>query len=85
MPTAYSPGAGNSKSESCALARKKLVRNLNQNAGAIAGFRIAAAGAAVRQIDQYLNSLLDNLDGSCSPRMLATNPIPQASCSCAGS
>ena len=40
-----------------ALAREKLVRDLNQDAGAIAGFRIAAAGSAVRQVDQYLNSL----------------------------
>ena len=40
-----------------ALAREKLVRNLNQHARAIAGFRIAAASAAVRQIDQNLNAL----------------------------
>jgi len=37
------------------------VRNLNQHACAIAGFRVAAAGAAVRQVDQNLNSLLNDL------------------------
>lgn len=35
--------------------------NLNQRAGAVAGFRIAAAGATMREIDEDLNSLLDDL------------------------
>jgi hypothetical protein len=35
--------------------------DLNQQASAIAGFRIASAGAAVREIDQNLNALLDDL------------------------
>src|SRR5689334_4438385 len=46
-----------------ALARKKLVRNLNQHTGAIAGFRIATAGATVSQIDEDLNTLVNNLVG----------------------
>ena len=35
--------------------------NLDQNAGAIAGLRIAAAGAAMRQVQQDLNSLFDDV------------------------
>jgi hypothetical protein len=37
------------------------VRNLNQDAGAISSFGIAAAGAAMREIYQDLDSLLDDL------------------------
>ena len=40
-----------------AFALEKRVRNLDQDARAVAGLRIAAAGAAVRQIDQNLNAL----------------------------
>ena len=44
-----------------ALAREELVRDLDQHAGAVAGFRIAAAGAAMRQVDQDLNALDDDV------------------------
>ena len=44
-----------------ALALEKGMGNLDQNAGAIAGLRIAAAGASVRQIDQNLNALEDDV------------------------
>jgi len=37
------------------------MRNLDQNAGAIAGLRIAAAGPAVRQIQQDLYALEDDV------------------------
>ena len=37
------------------------MRNLDEYAGAIAGFGVAAAGAAVGQVDQNLNSLLNDL------------------------
>ena len=40
-----------------ALAGEELVRDLNQHAGAVAGFRIAAASAAVGQVDQNLYAL----------------------------
>ena len=40
-----------------ALAREELVRDLDQDAGAVAGLRVAAAGAAVRQVDQDLDAL----------------------------
>ena len=43
-----------------ALAREELVRNLDQDAGAVAGFRIAAAGSAMRQVDQNLDALDDD-------------------------
>jgi hypothetical protein len=49
-----------SKAERFTLARKKLVRDLDQDSGPVAGFRIAAACAAMRQVDKDLNSLLDN-------------------------
>ena len=61
MPTPYSPGAGSEKPRLAAFALEKRVRNLNQNARAIAGLRIAAAGAAMRQIDQNLNALQDDV------------------------
>ena len=44
-----------------ALADKEFVWNLNQNTGAVTGFRIAAAGTAVGQVDQYLNALEDDV------------------------
>ena len=42
------------------------MRNLDQNAGAIARFRVATAGAAMRQIDQDLNALQNNVVASLS-------------------
>jgi hypothetical protein len=49
------------ESERLALAREKLVWNLNQNPGAIAGFWIAATCSAVRKINEDLNPLLNDL------------------------
>ena len=49
------------ESQACALAHEELVRNLDQDAGAVAGLRIAAARSAVRQVDQNLNSLDDDI------------------------
>lgn len=37
------------------------MRDLNQDAGAISGLWIAAAGAAVGQIHEHLDALLDNV------------------------
>ena len=56
------------EAEGFALTRKKLVGDLDQQSGAVARLRITAAGPAVRQVDQNLNSLLDNL-----VTLLATN------------
>ena len=44
-----------------AFARKELVRDLDQNAGAVARLRIAAASAAMRQVDQDLDALADDV------------------------
>ena len=54
-------GGRQGEAELGALAREELVRNLDQHAGAIAGFRIAAAGAAVRQVDENLDALDDDV------------------------
>ena len=51
MPTPYSPGRRQREAELRAFALEKRVRDLDQDAGAVAGLRIAAAGAAVRQVD----------------------------------
>src|SRR5216683_4133497 len=40
-----------------ALPHKELVWDLEENARAIAGFRIASAGPAMRQVEQHLDSL----------------------------
>ena len=61
MPTPYSPGGGQLEAQLSALGREELVRHLRQDAGAVAGQRIAAAGAAVRQIDQDLQARADDL------------------------
>ena len=61
IPTPYSPGAGRRKPKRGAFAIEKSVRNLNQDAGAVACLRIAAASAAMRQIDQNLDALEDDV------------------------
>ena len=54
-------GSRQREAERFALAREKFVRNLNQQAGAITGLRIASTGTAVGEIDKDLNSLLNDL------------------------
>ena len=49
MPTAYSPGGGRSKST---LGAQQRVGDLDQDAGAVAGVRLGAGGAAVVQVVQ---------------------------------
>jgi hypothetical protein len=53
--------SGQLKSKSRALAREKLMRNLNQDSGAVTGFRIAPTRSTVGEIDENLDSLLDDL------------------------
>ena len=43
------------------------MRNLNQYSGTIAGFGIAAAGSAMRKINEDLNPLLDDLMALLTP------------------
>ena len=54
-------GGRQSEAQADALARKELVRDLDENAGAVAGFRIAAAGAAVGQVDEDFDALDDDV------------------------
>ena len=37
------------------------MRNLEENAGAVAGLGIASAGTSVRQVEQHLDSLTDDV------------------------
>src|SRR6185437_15427194 len=48
------------KTQRRAFAHIEIVRNLDQDAGAVAGKRIAAAGAAMGQIDEDLDALPDD-------------------------
>ena len=43
-----------------AFAAEEFVRDLDEDARAVAGFRIAAAGAAMREVDEDLNALGDD-------------------------
>ena len=61
MPTPYVPALGRRETELVAFAGKELMWNLDEDAGAVAGFWIAAAGAAMRQVQQHLNSLADDV------------------------
>ena len=57
---AVAAGFGQGKSEFGAFARKEFVRDLDQDASAVAGLRIAAAGAAMSQIDEDFDALADD-------------------------
>ncbi len=54
-------GLGQSESKLGAFAREECMRNLNQNARAIPGFRVASAGTTMSQVQQNLNALADNV------------------------
>ena len=56
-------GRRQGEAELGAFAHKERVRDLNEHAGAIAGFRIAAAGAAMCKVDQNLDAFDDNVVG----------------------
>ena len=60
---AHPIGAGRRQreAESPGFADEKRMRNLNENACAVPGLRVAAASAPVRQVDQNLNALQDNI------------------------
>ena len=80
---AIAPAVRQGKAELLTFAREELVRNLDEDARAVARFRIASAGAAMGQVEQDLNALFDDVV-TFLPEMLATKPMPQASCSCDG-
>ena len=52
---------GQREAEARALPHEELVRDLDQHTRAVAGFRIAATGAAMRQVDQNLDALCDDV------------------------
>ncbi len=54
---------GEGEAEGGAFAGEELVRDLDEDACAIAGFGIAAAGAAVGEVDEDLDALLDDVVG----------------------
>ena len=60
MPTPYSPGAGRLKPELRRHFLEKLVRRLHEDARAVAGVGLAAARAAMVEVQQHLQRLLDN-------------------------
>ncbi len=57
------PTGREGEAQARAFAHKKFVWNLNEHPGAVARFRVAAAGAAVRQVDQDLDPFFDNVVG----------------------
>ena len=62
MPTPYWPAAG-SVIRTAAHASQEPVRHLHQDAGAVAGVLLAAAGAAVLEVQQDLEPVLDDARG----------------------
>ena len=56
---AVATARGQVDAERDAFADEKLVRHLYQEAGAVAGLRVGAAGPAMAQVDQRLESLVD--------------------------
>src|SRR5258708_40465 len=60
-PNAVSAGLRKLKSQLPALPNEKLMRDLDQHTSSIASLRIAPASTAVRQVDEHLDSLADNL------------------------
>jgi hypothetical protein len=61
-----STGLRQFEAELSAFTRKKPMGNLDQNASAITRFRVTPAGAAMRQIDQDLNALQNDVVASLS-------------------
>ena len=63
MPTPYWNGSGRFIPSGCADRAEETVRHLHENAGAVAGIGLAAAGAAMVEIDQNCQRLADDLVG----------------------
>ena len=59
-PGAVIAGRGQRDPEVPRLLAEKLVRHLDEDAGAVAGVYFAATGAAMEQIDEELKCLLDD-------------------------
>ena len=92
MPTPYSPSGGSVTPCLAISSAEQLVRDLDQDPGAVAGQRIGAGRPAMGQVPQDLEPLLDDrmallaLDvrdeadaaGVVSPRPGRTNPVLRA-------
>ncbi len=66
-PMAYSPGCGSWKPSSLCLAGEEGVRDLHQDAGAVAGARVGADGAAMLEVAQDAQRVGDDLDATSCP------------------
>ena len=66
-PMPYSPGSGSVMPSAFGLAGEELVRDLHQDAGAVAGARIGADRAAMLEIEQDGERVLDDLCATCGP------------------
>src|SRR3989304_1164645 len=60
-PAGRAPGAGGADAQGGALVHEELVRDLDEDAGAVAGIALAAAGAAVVQVLQGGDAVLHQL------------------------
>ena len=57
-------GLGELDVQAATFANEKLVRELEEDAGAVTGFGIATAGAAMGEVDQNLDALAHDLVGA---------------------
>ena len=73
------------EAELLALLLEEVVRDLNEHAGAVAGQRVGAHGAAMLEVLEDACSASETIWCDLRPFRSAMKPTPQASCSCAGS
>ena len=58
--------AGQLDADLAALAREKIVRHLHEDARAVSGLFVAPARAAVREVDEDLQGLVNDIVGFCA-------------------
>jgi hypothetical protein len=94
MPTPYSPGGGRVTPCALHLGAVEVVRDLDQDAGAVAEQRVRAGRPAMVQVQQDLQTLLDDVvalrpldvgDEADAAGVVLVGRVVQASCSWAGS
>ena len=83
MPTPYSPGGGSLMPWPASLGAVEVVGDLDQDAGAVAHQLVGADRAAVVEVLEDLQSLLDDSVGLLALDV-SDDPMPKASCSSAG-
>ena len=67
MPLPYWPGSGSVMRALLGHLLEERVRHLHQHAGAVAGVDLAAAGAAMIEVLQDLDALLEDRVAICGP------------------